>query len=72
MPLGGQRARWLAYSPSAIGFKNINNIHKVDLIIIIKEGEMRGEFTKPAGMAIDVTGRVLVASKNPEHFVQIF
>ena len=37
-----------------------------------KEGEERGEFSKPAGIAIDAAGRVLVASKNPEHCVQLF
>ena len=37
-----------------------------------KEGEKRGEFLNPRGIAIDVEGRILVDSKNPEHCIQIF
>ena len=37
-----------------------------------EEGEKRGEFTKPRGIAIDAEGRILVASENPEHCIQIF
>ena len=37
-----------------------------------KEGEKRGELLEPAGVTIDVEGRILVASKNPEHCIQIF
>ena len=37
-----------------------------------KEGELRGDFIKPRGIAIDVEGRFIVASKNPEHCIQFF
>ena len=37
-----------------------------------KKGEKRGEFIIPSGIAIDVEGRILVASQNPEHCIQIF
>ena len=37
-----------------------------------KEGEKRGELLNPTGIAIDVKGRILVASENPEHCIQIF
>ena len=37
-----------------------------------KEGEKRGELLEPTGIAIDVEGRILVASENPEHCIQIF
>ena len=37
-----------------------------------KEGEKRGEFINPIGIAIDIEGRILVTSKNPEHCIQIF
>ena len=37
-----------------------------------KEGEKRGDFIKPRGIAIDVEGRFIVASKNPEHCIQFF
>ena len=37
-----------------------------------KEGEKRGELLEPTGVTINVEGRILVASKNPEHCFQIF
>ena len=37
-----------------------------------KEGEKRGEFLEPTGVTIDVEGRILVASQNPKHCIQIF
>ena len=37
-----------------------------------KKGEKRGELLEPAGVTINVEGRILVASKNPEHCIQIF
>ena len=37
-----------------------------------KKGEKRGELLDPAGVTIDVEGRILVASENPEHCIQIF
>ena len=37
-----------------------------------KEGEKRGELLNPTGIAIDVEGRILVDSHNPEHCIQIF
>ena len=37
-----------------------------------KEGEKRGEFINPRGIAIDIEGRILVDSDNPEHCIQIF
>ena len=37
-----------------------------------KDGEMRGDFIEPSGIAIDVEGRILVASYNPEHCIDVF
>ena len=37
-----------------------------------KEGGKRGELLEPTGVTINVEGRILVASKNPEHCFQIF
>ena len=37
-----------------------------------KEGEKRGALIEPTGITIDVEGRIIVASKNPEHCVQVF
>ena len=37
-----------------------------------KEGEKKGELLEPTGVTIDVEGRILVASQNPEHCIQIF
>ena len=37
-----------------------------------KEGEKRGEFLNPRGIAIDIEGRILLDSGNPEHCIQIF
>ena len=37
-----------------------------------KEGEKRGEFINPRGISIDVEGRILAGSQNPEHCIQIF
>ena len=37
-----------------------------------KKAEKRGELLEPTGVTIDVKGRILVASKNPEHCIQIF
>ena len=37
-----------------------------------KEGEKRGDFINPRGITIDVEGRIIVASENPEHCVQLF
>ena len=37
-----------------------------------REGEKRGEFIDPNGLSIDSKGRILVASANPNHCIQIF
>ena len=37
-----------------------------------REGEKRGEFIKPTGIAIDSQGRIMVISENPNHCIQIF
>ena len=37
-----------------------------------KEGKKRGDFMQPRGIAIDVEGRIIVASYNPEHCIQVF
>ena len=37
-----------------------------------REGEKRGEFIKPAGITIDSQRRIIVASDNPNHCIQIF
>ena len=37
-----------------------------------KEGEKKGDFIAPTGITIDVEGRIIVASHNPEHCVQVF
>ena len=37
-----------------------------------REGEERGEFIMPAGIAIDSKGRIIIASENPNHCIQIF
>ena len=37
-----------------------------------KEGRMLGDFIKLSGLAIDVEGRIIVASCNPEHCIQVF
>ena len=37
-----------------------------------KVGEKRGDFIRPFGITIDVEGRILVASHNPEHCIQVF
>ena len=37
-----------------------------------KEGEKRGDFIEPFGITIDVEGRIIVASYNPEHCIQVF
>ena len=37
-----------------------------------KEGEKRGDFIRPSGITIDVEGRIIVSSKNPEHCIQLF
>ena len=37
-----------------------------------KEGEKRGDFIEPFGLAFDVEGRLLVASKSPENYIQVF
>ena len=37
-----------------------------------KKGEKRGEFINLTGIAIDVEGRIIVDSQNPEHCIQIF
>ena len=37
-----------------------------------KEGKKRGDFIKPRGIAIDVEGRILISSKNPENCIQVF
>ena len=37
-----------------------------------EEGEKKGDFMKPRGITIDVEGRIIVASENPEHCVQVF
>ena len=36
------------------------------------EGENRGDLINPRGITIDVEGRIIVASENPEHCVQVF
>ena len=37
-----------------------------------REGEKRGEFIDPTGITIDPKGRIVVASANPNHCIQIF
>ena len=37
-----------------------------------REGEKRGEFMYPNGLSIDSEGRIIVASANPDHCIQIF
>ena len=37
-----------------------------------REGEKRGEFIRPKGIAIDSQGRIIVSSDNPNHCIQIF
>ena len=37
-----------------------------------KEGEKRGDLINPRGITIDVEGRIIVASDNPENCVQVF
>ena len=37
-----------------------------------KEGMKRGEFINPRGITIDIEGRILVDSDNPEYCIQIF
>ena len=37
-----------------------------------KKGEKSGEFINLRGISIDIEGRILVASDNPEHCIQIF
>ena len=37
-----------------------------------REGEKRGEFIVPSGIAIDSQGRIIVSSENPNHCIQIF
>ena len=37
-----------------------------------KEGEKRGDFINPRGITIDVEGRIIVSSENPEHCIQVF
>ena len=37
-----------------------------------KEGAKRGNFINPRGITIDVIGRIIVASKNAEHCIQVF
>ena len=37
-----------------------------------REGEKRGEFIKPNGITIDSQRRIIVASDNPNHCIQIF
>ena len=37
-----------------------------------KEGKKRGDFIKPSGITVDVEGRIIVSSKNPEHCIQVF
>ena len=37
-----------------------------------KAGKRRGNFIDPRGIAIDVEGRILVASKNPNSCIQVF
>ena len=37
-----------------------------------REGKKRGDFIKPRGIAIDVEGRIIVASYNPEHCIHVF
>ena len=37
-----------------------------------REGEKRGEFIKPTGIAIDSQRRIIVSSDNPNHCIQIF
>ena len=37
-----------------------------------REGKKRGDFIKPRGIGIDVEGRIIVASCNPEHCIQFF
>ena len=57
-----------------------NNIHSVFVFSHYgellrrfgKEGEGRGDFIEPRGIAIDPTGRIVVVSRNPKHVVQVF
>ena len=37
-----------------------------------KRGERRGEFIYPSGIAIDSKDRIIVASRNPKHCIQMF
>ena len=37
-----------------------------------KEGEKKWDFIKPRGITNDVEGRVIVASENPKHCIQVF
>ena len=37
-----------------------------------KEGDQKGDFIEPAGITISPQGRILVASDNPNHPIQIF
>ena len=37
-----------------------------------REGEKRGEFIIPRGIAIDSNGRIVVSSENPNHCIQLF
>ena len=37
-----------------------------------KEGEKRGDLINPRGITCDVKGRIIVASENPEHSIQLF
>ena len=37
-----------------------------------KEGENRGNLINPRGITIDVGGRIIVASENPDHCIQVF
>ena len=37
-----------------------------------REGEKRGEFIVPKGIAIDSQGRIVVSSENPNHCIQLF
>ena len=37
-----------------------------------KKGENRGNLINPKGITIDVGGRIIVASENPDHCIQVF
>ena len=37
-----------------------------------EKGEKKGDFIKPRGIAIDVDGRIIVASHNPKYCIQVF